>query len=67
MASDSDGKPWFKTHGSEDVGGFGPNYPVAARKLAELWQKGGATEQTLKPFQNAESVAAAALGESFVL
>lgn len=63
--SDTEKKPWFKTHASDDVGGLGNSYPVAARKLAELWQKGTADPNALKPWQNAENLAGAALGKSF--
>jgi hypothetical protein len=57
------GKP-FKTHGSDDVGGLGESYPVAARNLAELWQKGREPKGALKPWQNAENLAASTLGKN---
>ncbi|KAF2797951.1 hypothetical protein K505DRAFT_333832 [Melanomma pulvis-pyrius CBS 109.77] len=56
-----DSKEGFMTHGTDDVGGLGNSYPVAARKLAEIWQKGQEEEGTLKPYQNAENLAGAAL------
>jgi len=62
--SNDKGEKWFKTHGSDDVGGLGNSYPVAARGLAELWQKGKQPEGALKPWQNAENLAGAALGKS---
>ncbi|KAI1780710.1 hypothetical protein F4818DRAFT_396558 [Hypoxylon cercidicola] len=53
----------FKSHGTEDISGLKPdNDPVQqARNLAKLWQDGKQSDQTLKPFRNAESLAASAL------
>ena len=51
------------SHGTDDVGGLSDNYPSAARKLADLWKSGKAGTDTLKPYQNAENLSAAALGK----
>lgn len=50
----------FKAHGTDDVGGLGKSYPVAARKLATLWQK-KPNGNYLVPYRNAESLAGSAL------
>lgn len=48
------------------MGGLSKTPHVAARQLAEIWQKGQAGDKTLKPFRNAESLAAAAL-ENYIM
>ncbi|KAH8898318.1 hypothetical protein GQ53DRAFT_817596 [Thozetella sp. PMI_491] len=57
--TDPDGTTW-KTHGTEDVSLQG-TYPVAARALADIWHNNKQTDGTIKPYQNAENLAAAAL------
>lgn len=63
---DDDGN--FDTHATEDVAGVNPlnNPPLQARNLATIWQTGRDGDYTdlTEPFRNAESIAAAALGES---
>ncbi|KAF2124320.1 hypothetical protein P153DRAFT_252041, partial [Dothidotthia symphoricarpi CBS 119687] len=63
VAEHANGEFWFNTHGSDDVGGFGDDYPRAARALGRYWQQGLNEKDTLEPWQNAESLAAAALGK----
>ncbi|KAL8799068.1 MAG: hypothetical protein Q9182_006164 [Xanthomendoza sp. 2 TL-2023] len=49
-------------HGTDDVDGFGDDYVVAARGLLDAWvnHKDDLADGALKPFQNAENIAAAA-------
>ncbi|KAL8678715.1 MAG: hypothetical protein Q9186_004949 [Xanthomendoza sp. 1 TL-2023] len=51
-------------HGTDDVDGFGDDYVVAARGLLDAWvnHKDDLADGALKPFQNAENIAAAATG-----
>jgi hypothetical protein len=51
--------------GTTDADQMAPwdDMPGQARSLAQLWRQRGNDEYTLKPYQNAESIAAAALGE----
>lgn len=60
-SSDSAG---FKTHGTDDVDGYGDAYTRAARDLKDGWvnHRDDLAEGALQPFQNAESLAAAATG-----
>jgi hypothetical protein len=51
------------THGTEDVDGLGSEYQPAARKLLQIWQKKQNVAGTLQPWQNAENLAASALGK----
>lgn len=57
----------FDTHATEDVVGVAPqnNPPLQARNLAAIWQAGNEGDYTdlTEPYRNAESLAAAALGE----
>lgn len=53
-----------KTHGTDDVGGFGEFIQPAARRLKTYWDNGSGSDEILKPVENAESIAAAATGRS---
>lgn len=60
---DSEG---FESRGTEDVGSTSPSDspPLQARKLLKLWKSGKANPaNTLEPYRNAESIAAAAFGK----
>lgn len=45
------------------MNGFGDAYQPAARALKRYWDAGKATPDRLQPCENAENVAAAALGK----
>ena len=55
----------FSTHGTDDVDGFGDDYVTAARALASTWMNdpNSLDPNALKPYQNAENIAAAATGK----
>lgn len=55
-----------KTHGTDDVVGFGDDYITAARDLLSTWVNNpkDLAPGALKPYQNAENIAAAATGKS---
>jgi hypothetical protein len=57
-----------KTHGTDDVDGFGEDYITAARDLLSTWVNNpeDLAEGALAPYQNAENIAAAATGKSLV-
>jgi hypothetical protein len=57
-----------KTHGTDDVTGFGEDYITAARDLLSTWVNNpeDLAEGALAPYQNAENIAAAATGKSLV-
>ena len=50
------------SHGTDDVKDFGEEYVVAARSLLDTWvnRPDELHEDALKPYQNAENIAAAA-------
>ncbi|EJD37544.1 hypothetical protein AURDEDRAFT_173402 [Auricularia subglabra TFB-10046 SS5] len=50
------------THGTDDVGGFGNEYVSAAREFLDAWvdDPGSLDPNAIKPWQNAENLAAAA-------
>ncbi|KAI4265172.1 MAG: hypothetical protein L6R38_009609, partial [Xanthoria sp. 2 TBL-2021] len=52
----------FKTHGTDDVDGFGEDYTPAARDLKTAWTDSpdDLAPGALQPWQNAENIAAAA-------
>lgn len=54
-----------ETHGTDDVDGFGDDYTPAARELLDTWvnHRDDLADGALQPFQNAESIAAAATGK----
>jgi hypothetical protein len=58
----------YKSHGTNDVTGFGEEHVTAARKLLLMWNDDpeGLAEDALYPFENAENIAAAATGKSLV-
>lgn len=58
----------FKTHGTDDVDGFGEDYTPAARDLKTAWTDSpdDLAPGALQPWQNAENIAAAATGMSFL-
>jgi hypothetical protein len=58
----------IKTHGTDDVDGFGEDYITAARDLLSTWVDSpeDLAEGALAPYQNAENIAAAATGKSLV-
>jgi hypothetical protein len=55
----------FKSHGTDDVDGFGDDYITAARNLLSAWvnDPNSLVEGALEPWQNAENVEAAASDE----
>ncbi len=57
----------FITHGTDDVDGFGEEYTKAAREFKDAWvnDKDSLADGAIQPWQNAESLAAAATGTSF--
>ena len=63
MICDSD-PSGFKTHGTDDVDGFGEDYTPAARELKNTWANNpdDLAPGALQPWQNAENIAAAATG-----
>lgn len=58
-----------QSHATDDVDGFGDDYTAAARALLDAWvnHRDDLADGALKPFQNAESIAAAATGEYFTI
>ena len=51
----------FTTHATDDVDGHGKDYTSAARELRNDWvNHGDLGPNALKPYQNAENIAAAA-------
>ncbi|OJD37394.1 sgnh hydrolase [Diplodia corticola] len=52
----------FSSHGTDDVQGYGDDYTSAARAFLTSWvnDKDSMDDNALKPYQNAENVAAAA-------
>lgn len=54
----------FRSHGTDDVIGYGDDYVDAARAFLNDWvnDKDEMHPNALKPYQNAENIAAAATG-----
>lgn len=55
----------FKSHGTDDVDGFGDDYITTARNFLSTWVNNpdDLEDGASNPYQNAENIAAAATGE----